>query len=119
MTIIDYDKALLERLQTTPKEYISCRDLRHLWRVDQDLHLEGQISGRQRVERSLSCSRCGTVKTEHYVLQTSMNGVQRLTSVGYNYTYPPEYMIPEMARATAPREILRAARFAKNGEVST
>lgn len=111
MTIIDYDKLLLERLNNLPQAYVECRDTRHLWYTDQDLHLEGTVSGRQRVERVLSCSRCGTVKTEHYALQTAMNGVQRLTSVGYRYTYPPEYTIPEMGRADAPREILRAARF--------
>ena len=116
MTLIDYDKLLLERLDSLPQEYILCRDLRHIWKVDQDLHLDGQISGRQRVERSLTCARCGTIKTEHYVLQTSMTGIQRLTSVGYHYNYPPEYAIPEMARADAPREILRAVRFNKGAE---
>jgi len=115
MTIIDYDKLLLDRLRKLPQDYILCRDLRHQWTPEQELHLEGEISGRQRVERTLSCTRCGTVKVEHYALQTSISGIQRLTSVGYRYTYPPGYSIPEMARADAPREILRASRFSQIG----
>lgn len=115
MTLIDYDQLLLDRLKKLPQDYILCRDLRHIWKVDRDLHLEGEISGRQRVERTMTCARCSTVKTEHYVLHTSMSGIQRLSSVGYHYAYPPEYAIPEMSRAEAPREILRAARFSKAG----
>lgn len=65
--------------------YVTCRDLRHAWLQDATVGSpEGEVS------RTLTCSRCGTVRTETYVISRRGGFISK---TGHKYKYPEGYLL--------------------------
>lgn len=107
------EKLLRSALAEAPKEFLACRDIRHLWAVADEFAVVGETPQGKVVQRVMDCSRCSTRRVERHLLRMDRWGVYRMESLGSSYAYPEKYLIPEMTRADHGREILRAVRFAQ------
>jgi hypothetical protein len=100
-------KTLAKALTTLPMKYLECRDpgIRHPWSIVNDMHVAEvwQERGRKimHVARDSICSRCGTLKTEMFIVGN--NGLEK---IGNYYTYPEDYKIPGVPRGVKPSTVL-------------
>jgi hypothetical protein len=102
---------LSRALKRATPDYLACRDIRHLWVIEENMHIVEKIDGGELVERHLVCDRCQTLRRDRYLLNVDGYGVKRLTVLGSQYTYPEDYLMPEMGKADHPREVLRYEQF--------
>jgi hypothetical protein len=107
----EHSKYLKTVLKETPKEFLACRDIRHLWTIVDEFHIVEETVEGKYLERGMECTRCKTRKIERHLLRTDRWGIYRMVRVSSGYSYPEHYLIPEMTRTDHGTEILRAERF--------
>lgn len=94
-------------LSQLPESFLSCRDLRHAWKVRTNFHdVDREPATRKNVartvERVLECITCGTVRTDTYLVVVHRNDAPRLEKWSTAYVYPSGY---QMKRGHAPRDL--------------
>lgn len=66
-------------------QYLTCRDLRHSWRKGPT---QGSTEGE--ASRTLTCSRCGTTRTETFAISHRWGSIRK---TGHKYRYPEGYLM--------------------------
>lgn len=95
MTLKQYRQVLHEY----DDSYLQCKDIRHSWQIDSPYHRtpEGWVI------RVLSCTRCGTVRTDTF----AVTGGNRLARVSNSYRYPAGFSIRGLPKAENLSEVTR------------
>ena len=96
---------IAEQFKDLPNEYMECRDpgIRHSWEKVTDFHvIPAEQVGRKlaNLARSEECTRCGSVKTEKFVL---VDG--RIRKVGQSTVYAEGYLL---SNTGVPRGVKRS-----------
>lgn len=92
------EEAIAGTLHNLPESFLTCRDLRHSWRVqDNFLDVGMQVEpGRhvtKTVQRRLRCITCGTMRDDYYALIEKPNFAPRLEKLSSQYKYPKDYQM--------------------------
>jgi hypothetical protein len=105
MTVEEYR----EYLQGYDGQFLRCRDLRHLWDIDEDytLRSDGWVT------RKMKCLRCETMRTEIFAIVNN----QRLVKQSTSYAYPEGYQTHGLPSARGLSEILRYESLRRSGVV--
>lgn len=105
-------EALAEALMDLPENWLMCRDMRHAWQIQEDFHVEkNKGKTAQTVKRTLTCLRCSTLRTEHYLMERL-----GLNKVAQNYTYPEDYQMKGIPRGNKPSSIIQGEQFRRTME---
>lgn len=104
--IEDAQATIAERLSGLPDDFLECRDpgFGHDWKKSKGFHvIPVERIGRKvaNIAREEVCARCGTVKTERFII----NEWDRLEKVGQSNTYPDGYL---MSGTGVPRGVKRS-----------
>lgn len=95
MTLAKYKKLKAQfhhDIQSAPTEYLRCRDVKHAWDgIDDFFTVNPKDSGA--IYREMICVRCGTARTDWFVLAATEGLVKTSTS----YSYPEDYKIAGMS----------------------
>jgi hypothetical protein len=106
-----YDKNAKARLKRglahVPDEYLRCRDLLHSWVTVRDFTI---VSG-STIERSLVCSRCGTLRYDSFT--ATSDGLVKDRS---RYSYPQDYQLVNVPRGVKPGVFVRGELFRRHGK---
>lgn len=120
------EQAIAGTLHNLPESFLTCRDLRHSWRVqdnfiDVGMQVEPGRNVTKTVQRRLRCIMCGTMRDDHYALIEKPNVAPRMEKVSTAYKYPKGYQmrpgastrdlaVSQLVRYEALRRVLAATR---------
>jgi hypothetical protein len=106
-----YDKNARARLKRglakVPDEYLRCRDLLHAWDTVEDF----TIVDASTIERSLCCSRCGTLRWDSFTATS-----EGLVKDRSRYAYPQDYQLANVPRGVKPGVFVRGELFRRHGK---
>ena len=102
MSLRDYR----DRLHEYNQDYLLCKDLRHLWQVQQDYTpYEDNKSWMLRV---LVCVRCGTTRTDTFFVDKK---TKRVSRGGSTYRYPSGFSMRGLPEERRLGEVMRYESF--------
>ena len=115
------DDALAASLDHLNPLFADCRDLRHPWKVTRDFHLVNtdldrdsrpRMGQRRYVERTLTCTRCGTERSEAYAVRESAYG-SSLRKLSVTYSHPDGYLLKGLGQLGNVAELIRGLHWSQ------
>lgn len=104
--------ALADALEGLPDNFLTCRDMRHAWDLEQDFYVEAKATVKTgNIRRRLRCLRCDMKRVERYVQMK-----WGLEKVGQSYVDPEGYRIHGVPRGVKPSVIIQGEQFRRSME---
>lgn len=102
MSLRDYR----ERLSEYNQDYLLCKDLRHLWQVQESYTPYADTENW--MHRVLTCARCGTTRTDTFFLNKK---TKRMERGGSTYRYPSGFSMRGLPQEKHLGEVMRYESF--------